>query len=591
MTESPAARECQNCKQSFAITEDDRSFYQTIKVPAPTFCPDCRAKRRMVWRCERSLYKRDCGLCGKSIISIYSPDKPYTVYCRGCYNSDKWNSKDFGQEIDWSKPFLAQLKELQLKVPRQYAYAFQNINSDYTNGTAFNKNCYLIFVSDHNEDCSYSYSIYDCSNSLDLLNCNECELSYESVTCKKCYAVYFSQDCSNSQNLYFSKNCSNCQDCVGCVNLKNARYCIFNKQYDKEEYLAKVAEMRLDTVEGLEKVGVEARKLWPNYPSKYIHGFQNVNVVGDYTFNSKNTYRTYDCEGLEDSKFINQGNKIKSVYDAYVVVDNSQYSYEVIGAIGLNNVKFCTIPWNCFDMTYSDSCENSNNLFGCVSMRKGEYCILNKQYSKEEYEALVPKLIEHMNAMPFVDAEGRQYKYGEYFPPALCPFAYNETVAQEFYPLNKQEAERFGSFWKEIEEKNYQASLSAKDLPKTIEEVEDGILEQIVGCEHAGNCKDNCTKAFKLTPAELQFYRRAKLPLPHLCHNCRHYRRLSLRNPLTLHSRSCMCTGADASDSGYSNTASHPHGNAPCANTFETTYAVDNPALVYCDQCYQTEVS
>jgi len=25
-----------------------------------------------------------------------------------------------------------------------------------------------------------------------------------------------------------------------------------------------------------------------------------------------------------------------------------------------------------------------------------KYCILNKQYSKEEYEELVPKIIEHM---------------------------------------------------------------------------------------------------------------------------------------------------------------------------------------------------
>jgi hypothetical protein len=39
---------------------------------------------------------------------------------------------------------------------------------------------------------------------------------------------------------------------------------------------------------------------------------------------------------------------------------------------------------------------NSSNLFGCIGLRGKEYCILNKQYTKEEYEALVPKIIEKM---------------------------------------------------------------------------------------------------------------------------------------------------------------------------------------------------
>ncbi|MCH7525501.1 MAG: hypothetical protein IIC74_11030, partial [Bacteroidetes bacterium] len=152
-------KECQNCKIFFEITNDDISFYKRIKVPLPTWCPKCRMKRRFVWRNERNLYKNKCGLCGRSIISIYSSDKPYVIYCSECFHGDKWDALSFGQEVDFSKPFLQQFKKLQLKVPRIYAFVFQNFNSEYTNGSAFNKNCYLIFVSDHNEDCSYSYSL------------------------------------------------------------------------------------------------------------------------------------------------------------------------------------------------------------------------------------------------------------------------------------------------------------------------------------------------------------------------------------------------------------------------------------------------
>ena len=31
---------CQNCKNDFIIEPDDFSFYEKMKVPAPTFCPE-----------------------------------------------------------------------------------------------------------------------------------------------------------------------------------------------------------------------------------------------------------------------------------------------------------------------------------------------------------------------------------------------------------------------------------------------------------------------------------------------------------------------------------------------------------------------
>jgi hypothetical protein len=72
-----------------------------------------------------------------------------------------------------------------------------------------------------------------------------------------------------------------------------------------------------------------------------------------------------------------------------------------------------------------------SNCFGCISLRNKSYCILNKQYSKEEYEKLVPQIIEKMQA------DGER---GEFFDPSLSSFGYNETVAQEYFPLTRDEA-------------------------------------------------------------------------------------------------------------------------------------------------------
>ncbi|USN57470.1 MAG: hypothetical protein H6766_03385 [Candidatus Peribacteria bacterium] len=64
--------------------------------------------------------------------------------------------------------------------------------------------------------------------------------------------------------------------------------------------------------------------------------------------------------------------------------------------------------------------------FGCDGLRNKEYCIFNQQYTKEEYNELAPKIIDHMK---------QTGERGEFFHPSLSPFGYNETVANEYYPV------------------------------------------------------------------------------------------------------------------------------------------------------------
>jgi hypothetical protein len=87
---------------------------------------------------------------------------------------------------------------------------------------------------------------------------------------------------------------------------------------------------------------------------------------------------------------------------------------------------FCIVCWWSSDMIYCDHCFFSSNCFGCIWLRNKQYCIFNKQYSKEEYEIQVPKIIAHMIAA---------WERGEFFHPLLSPFGYNETVAQEYFPI------------------------------------------------------------------------------------------------------------------------------------------------------------
>ena len=123
--------------------------------------------------------------------------------------------------------------------------------------------------------------------------------------------------------------------------------------------------------------------------------------------------------------------------------------------------------------------------------------------------------------------------FGEFFPPELSPFAYNETVAQDYFPLDKKRAEAEGYSWREYQPGSYQTTIKGKDLPQTIAEVDDSILSEVIECEIT-------KKPFKILEQELIFYRRLDLPLPSIHPDERHNRRLKLRNPMVLNKRMCF---------------------------------------------------
>ena len=586
---------CKNCGKNFTIEPEDFLFYEKIKVPAPTFCPECRLARRAIFYNVNSIYKRKCDFTGEDIISIFHKDSPIKVYKNKIWWSDKWDAMQYGKDYDFTKPFFNQVHELINNTPQMsLAVSDNSINSDYANAAGGLKNCYLVFYADYCENSSYSRYLAYIKDSIDILWGRHSENSYGSIDINKCYKAFFSQDCENCHNIYFSKDLIGCSDCFMCSGLRNKSYCILNQQYIKAEYEQKIQEFGLGSYRTIEELKSKTIDFWLNYPKKFIHGRNNYNSTGDYIYQSKNARNMYDVVEVEDSKWLTimSLGKTKDSYDYTGWGNNAQLIYECSGVgEGVNNLKFCTMCWpNNRDLQYCFSCTSCANCFGCVSLRNKQYCILNKQYTKEEYETLVPKIIEHMNSMPYIDKKGRVYKYGEFFPPELSPFCYNETIAQEYFPLTKEQALEQGYSWKDSEERNLKIDIKTEDLPDHIKDVKDDIINKIIECQHQGKCNEQCTEAFKIIPQELEFYRKMNLPLPRLCPNCRHYQRLKQRNPLKLWKRKCQCNGEKSENSVYKNSITHQHGQSPCPNEFETTYAPERPEIVYCEKCYLAEV-
>lgn len=580
---------CQNCKSKFAIDDADSVFYKKLDVPLPTFCPDCRFQRRCSYINVRNLYTRNIPTIGSNAISMYSPDKALNIVEDRKWWSDSCDVSSYGRDYDFKRSFFVQFNELLQQVPlphlqRNYS-TFEN--SDYCNAASSLKNCYLIINADNDEHCLYGFCVEECKHCVDTTFTNRSELCYAGVHLKNCYSCRYCEDCAGCSGLYWCRDCVACNECFACIGLRHKSYHIFNRAFSREDYQQRRAEWHLGSWTAVEKITADVTRFFLSKPRKFMQGRNNQDVQGDYIYQSKNVRASYVVEKAEECKFIHLVRYLDSgtvhAYDYTMFGVGAELVYEAAWCgLNVHNVKFSLWNYGSSDLEYCFGCHSSKNLFGCIGVRRGKYCILNKQYSSQEYEQLLPQIKAQMLDVPYRDSKGNIYRYGEFFPTELSPFSYNQTIAQEFCPLTAEECVAQGFGWYQSRERKVGEFLHWRDIPDEVGKVPDELLNKPILCrafeenpEEA--LRHNCTQVFKVIPQELEFYRKMDLPLPRYCHNTRHHRRLRQLNPFRTWQRRCMCT-------------STAHGHTDnCPAVIETTFAPERQEIVYCEDCYMKE--
>lgn len=547
-------RKCKQFGHTFLIDDRDLAFYTRMGLNLPSLSPEARCQRRLAWQNMAQLYRRKCDATGRFVISNISEEKPFPVYDQPYWWSDKWDFRDYGVDFDFSKTFFENFSALLKLVPHPNlatSYLLDE-NSDYTNYAGGNKNCYLIFHADMNRDCMYGVGVKKCNDAIDVLHTHGSELLYECVDCRGSYNLKFSEDCENCHDSWFLKNCLGCRSCFGCVNLRHKEFYLFNKKVPKSEYETFLANFHSGKRSELRSMRKRFREFVQSQPQRAFQGYQNELVSGDQIFRCREVHDSFDIQESRDMRYCHR------VYngpnsDCY---DLNEYGMQIQRvceglAIGINAYNIiCSIFVNeqVTDVAYSFHVHHANDIFGCISVPRGQYCILNKQYSKDDYFALKARIVDHMKETG---------EWGEFFPVALSPFAYNETVANEYFPLSQEDVIAQG--WKWGEDRARSASSEKVEMPDDIAEVSDEILQQVLGCRATG-------KSFKIQEAELRFYRKQDLPVPEYCYDERHRQRFHNRNPRRLFTRAC--------DS--------------CDKELRSSFSADSSDTVYCESCYET---
>ncbi len=546
------------CEGEFNITNEDITFLKSFKVPPPNFCPTCRRMRRFVHLGLLRLFKIPCDVPGhsESMISVFSSDCPFPVYDYKYYIEGDFDPLSYGINYTKGMDLMEVLTALrkQFPVPSFMNRDFSSINSEYSNGGRDTKNVYYAGGCFNTENAWYCNLVNKSKDIMDSRAVNKSDHVYSSAFVDFIYKssfVYFSKSCTDSMFLF---DCRNSTDCFGCVGLRNSRYSVWNVQLSKEAYLE-----FMQTVYPLtrEKIKVYKIKFWELVKNTPINASMNTsieNVSGVLLENSKNLFDVTDSERSEN---IRHADGCLGHHDSMDVTfsggSNMLYSAANVGSSS-SNVKFSVGCKFCTNSEFVFNSKNIDHCFMSFGLQNKSYCVLNKQYTPEEYFILVDKIKTDMLG---------QGTYGDGLGFEFSAQAYNFSHAQVSFPLTDEEIKKFGGYVAYEPDTNSGNTkfISSDDVPTTIEETPDTIINSAILCEVTN-------RPFRITPSELQFYRVMKLPIPSIHPSVRIQNYFNMV-PLSV---------------SYDTT---------CAKCSKNTLSIFDPKegyTLYCEKCYQQEV-
>ncbi len=408
---------------------------------------------------------------------------------------------EYGIDYDFNKSFFENFEILMKKMPwpNVYHYSMENENADYADILRMSKNVYLSKVVI--QDCSnvlYSYVVKENShnvfNSVFVIWNND--NIYWSFWVFNSFNVFYSKYIVNSSDIWFSTNLIGCKECIFCDWLENASYCINNVQYSKEEYEKKKQEI-LSQKEKFEDWYNNLNAKWKNFGSQ--------NVDWEFVVNSQDVQQWYFGYNIKNwNKFFFIGGTNGDEDFEWLMFAWSPYLREAYNSSmfwDTEKVYFSWLVGTGYDIWYSMYVHNIKYCFGCIGLMDKEFCILNKQYTKEEYFEMKKKILNQMD---------KEWTLWKYFPASLNLFYFNETWADILWNFDKQE---IISEWYKWNEEWIKVDIPANVKLVNIKDVDivnfdENVLKVVYS--------DDKWNYWRIMPLEYKFLKKYWLPLPRI---------------------------------------------------------------------------
>ncbi len=354
---------------------------------------------------------------------------------------DNWENTENIKDYLSDKWFFNDFQKLFLETPLDNIIQIgKNENTRYADMIINSKNVYLSsWIARDNENILYSFRVREfCKNVFNSIwvvsNSNNV---YSCVWISNSFNIFYSSSINNSNNIYFSSNLTWCTECILCNDLENSSYYIENKKYSKKDYLVKKEEILKDKKNYL-KLYKKVDKNWKKYNTENVtwtNITESENIEnGNFIFNCKNWrnimygWSNNDGQNWYDSMIIWKW--IKDIYGVNMCWANSSNIYNSL-----------TIGWS-HNIMYSMFLETCSYCIWCIWLKNKSYCILNKQYTKKEWEILADKIFTKME---------NDWILWDFFPWEINPFYFNDTIAGILWNFSKETAEKKWYIWRNKE--------------------------------------------------------------------------------------------------------------------------------------------
>lgn len=286
--------------------------------------------------------------------------------------------------------FLSAYSMLRRSLPRPPTGNIDNENCDYTGYTYHSADCYYTFDCAYNKRCLYLFDSVRCVDCVDGDYDVDCEKLYGCVDCLRAYNSTYLDYCARIYDSHFCWDCIDSHDLFGCTHLRQKQYCICNRQYTQEEYkrrlaglLARPSDQNLLDLKNLIRT-------YPFGPSNVTHSENSS--YGNHVHYALNLYLCYDAAHDEDCGYLYDSFYCKNSYDLTQCAQ-VELCYECRDSSKLYNCRFADWSSNCYDSAFLANCVDCHNCFGCAELSHAKNCILNRQYTPEEYTRTVSEVM------------------------------------------------------------------------------------------------------------------------------------------------------------------------------------------------------
>lgn len=290
-----------------------------------------------------------------------------------------------------------------------------------------------------------------------------------------------------------------------CDGLQNQKFYIENVSYNEEEYYARKKRILAD--KGVfDTRNEQVRK-------QKGKNLASENVSGSYIVKCEDMESSWWTVGIRKARNtligIGEGD-CENFLDCIDFGANAHDFYGCIAAGNSSQYVYCSTQIDqSSNIYYGYFLQNCSFCIGCIGLKNKSYCILNKQYTKEEWHALADKIFASM------ESDGT---LGKFFPGSMNPFYFNDTLAALVYDdFTKEEVAKDGYLWRD--------EAIRADIPEWAEIIESSDLDRFQWYDAEGNwridpeikkkvIRDTQGNYYRIVPMEYDFLMKHALPLP-----------------------------------------------------------------------------